>query len=133
MSTTTKKIQGKIVIQAVVECFEILVSDLRQCLETGLTLNHSELGPGEVLHRVTTDSGPALVCQFSDRTRTLLLTAPGFDTAQAEAAFEHAPDAVKPKPESPLDCFGDYKAKKPIRVRRLDDLGVELGAEKERA
>jgi hypothetical protein len=88
----------------------------------GLILNHRELGPAEILHRVNTDSGPALVCRFADRKRTLLVTAPGFDTAQAEAAFEHAPDAVKPKTESPLDCFGDYRAQKPIRVRAADEL-----------
>ena len=78
----------------------------------GLTLNRSELGPGEVLHRVMPDSGPALVCRFADRKRTLLVTAPGFDTEQAEAAFEHAPDAMKSKAESPLDCFGVYRAQK---------------------
>ncbi len=89
-----------------------------------IQLEHRTFGFGTVKYRKATDYGDALVIEFADRARTILLDADGSDPwvsrEDALAVFQIAPEMPIPK-EPP---------RKAIRVRTADEIEtVEIGEE----
>ncbi len=84
--------------------------------KSGIELKHKVFGIGTVVHRRTTDAGPALAVQFANTVRTILLDSDAWvSPADAEAVFQSAPEPPIAQP----------KPKKAIRLRGTD-VGREI-------
>ena len=84
-------------------------------------ITHKHFGVGYVMRRKITDYGDALLVQFADKTRIVLVAGNCWANPEdAEAAWENAPAEPKPK-QTP---------KRAIRVRAADELETaEVGEE----
>jgi hypothetical protein len=89
---------------------------MRKLKKSGTEVEHKTFGIGSVKHRKITDYGDAVVIEFTDKVRTILVASDGWaNPDDAEAAFKTAPAEQKPKEKV-----------KPIRVRPADET-VEVG------
>ncbi len=91
--------------------------------KSGIELKHKVFGIGTVLHRRTTDAGPALAVQFYDTVRTILLDSDAWASpADVEAIFQNAPGPpVVTKPRKPIRL----RTADALETAELDEMAVE--------